>query len=1021
MAALSQTGSGTGGINSLVGHCFVTQRINGGAAFDLAATIGAGHNSSLAFIYAIRLHLCGSLLHIVTLGGNHIAALGMTTASFTGKDCGLTLVFTIRIHLVCSLLHIVAQGRNYILGNQDFLTTVTVAAFGLTFHSAGGIHSSIGDCVMALGRNGFLGNDHFAADGAVLALGLTFSGTGRSYCLVHNFGVTGGRNLGGRSIGITPGTLGGLGTCGLTGSGGSNVFHQNMPLAVCVEILADRVCLANRCRIGTIGILQLCSIYGDGIIGTCCLPQLVGGSICCIAQLDRTAAGAMDVRAACGGIGIAGGSINGAIDLDHSVLQVRSGAGVGFTGCIDNRSKSFVLVAVSICPLVGIVDIDLVAAVQGADGTSIHGKFHTGQDGNILLDGNIAAGLDPDSHVAVQRQIKILGINSLNRHPHADRSHADIALKLHHKAVPAAVIPLGNGTAGHGEHRVAGTDKRHSQTNIRAGHVDIGIAFFGGTCLQGQGHFHILHIILAEGEHPVLHTSSLATAAEVHKLEAFIHGRTLLCGHRAGAGNETPDIQTTTVAHGNGAVLAHLHKAGRTGRRAGSIASVTGNHLTRKAHGTIDHNVGTFCHGQGPVSSRSRSAISGIVRFCSIQGTCGVKGDQQGVTLVNGVSTGAQSSIIHQNDLLALCQRFRQTFHHVGLVYQEYRGRSCKYSLHRHGGFRCKRPGRLPAQDLVIAISPGNELTAVGRDCRKGRTCNRDLCHNTIRNDFAADGHRTKFCVVANGNVHITSQGFTGEIGQGHCTGITGTFGRSQRKLDIFIGFECYSVGSLCQINLTIADTPRKTNCCLFARFVGDSHSGRIAAISRTTTSTRSNTFDSHSKHTVSYYSGPFTVGTYSHRNTFRNCIISSCRQHHRAILTQEHLIVEAQDQLGIALTEDDLLLFCRQLLAAADHPIHFTYSKGTQALFQIKIQILQYRVGHICAQAQFLDIRSHISTQLNQFRAFIAFLGSLGGLYHRLRGFLDSLGSFHNSFRSFHYGLCGLLNLFTRKLPGFL
>ena len=89
--------------------------------------------------------------------------------------------------------------------------------------------------------------------------------------------------------------------------------------------------------------------------------------------------------------------------------------------------------------------------------------------------------------------------------------------------------------------------------------------------MQGQGYLHILHGVLAKGEHLMAHIGRCRAAAEVQNLVPLVDRAAGLYGDRAAAGDEAPCVQACAGLHVDGAAGLHFDVA------------IGPDHLTRSA------------------------------------------------------------------------------------------------------------------------------------------------------------------------------------------------------------------------------------------------------------------------------------------------------------------------------------------------------------------------------------------------------------------------------------------------------
>ena len=155
--------------------------------------------------------------------------------------------------------------------------------------------------------------------------------------------------------------------------------------------------------------------------------------------------------------------------------------------------------------------------------------------------------------------------------------------------------------------------------------------------MQGQGYLHILHGVLAKGEHLVAHFRRCRAAAEVQNLVPFVDRAAGLHGDGAAAGDEAPCVQACAGLHGDGAAGLHFDVAVRpddaTLLTAGGgiiLATDADGRPVCKGEGTARR------HGQRPEGLSGRGRGDGC-RGTGIAGLGLVEGDQQGDRAGDGI------------------------------------------------------------------------------------------------------------------------------------------------------------------------------------------------------------------------------------------------------------------------------------------------------------------------------------------------------------------------------------------------
>ena len=223
-------------------------------------------------------------------------------------------------------------------------------------------------------------------------------------------------------------------------------------------------------------------------------------------------------------------------------------------------------------------------------------------------------------------------------------------------AVGGAVIRLGQTAGDDFEHTVVADKGNGGGVDLFHG-VYRSIHLLAGAGMQGQGYLHILHGVLAKGEHLVAHVGSCGAAAEVQHLIPLVNRAAGLYRDGAAAGDEAPRVQVCAGLHGDGAAGFHFDVA------------IGPDHLARStAAGRIilaaDADGRPACKGEGAARRHGQRPEylgaclgGGGRRGTGIAGLGLVKGDQQGDSRRNGIST-ADGAISSQGNLrLAVCLR----------------------------------------------------------------------------------------------------------------------------------------------------------------------------------------------------------------------------------------------------------------------------------------------------------------------------------------------------------------------------
>ena len=484
-----------------------------------------------------------------------------------GLDAG---ILTGRRGRDLALIPTVALGGNLSLCNEDLIAHRAVLTLGLAGLRAGRSLCCVNDFGVTLGWNLCLCNDDCVADGAVLALGLAGLRAGRLDCRVGDLGMSLGGNS--RAGAYFLAAILAVGVAGVAGLGagcflGITKFCVLMCARRAAPDTADIVDgIAGACvrsfRVGAVGVVQLgggngdlmCRHTGTALRVLICRGLRAGDTLLVIDT--GTGAGA-DVRAACGGVDTAAGGQR-TVDVHLYIRQRRTPTCP--SGGIDHRDELRATTAAVAAPLIHVVDVDALAAGHHQLGVLGDGGLHAGQQRCRLVDGQLAAGGQIDGHVVGQRQ------NILRRTDFHARQLQIQAVNLRYTvdgivdAVGGAVIRLGQAAGDDLEHAFVPDKGNGGGVDLPQG-VYRSIHRLAGAGVQGQGYLHILHGVLAKGEHLVAHIRRCRAAAEVQNLVPLVDRAAGLYGDRAAAGDEAPCVQACAGLHVDGAAGFHFDVA----------------------------------------------------------------------------------------------------------------------------------------------------------------------------------------------------------------------------------------------------------------------------------------------------------------------------------------------------------------------------------------------------------------------------------------------------------------------------
>ena len=498
------------------------------------------------------------------------------------------------------------------------------------------------------------------------------------------------------------------------GDGGVAVDALHAPDAVLIAIG-----VGGGGQIAAAFVLKLCRGNVDGGVGNA--GSVLGGLISRAGgdggQLHDAALNAGDRRAAFRGIELARGGIQSARHMNGGIAGDGAGAAggtlVGSSGGIGHDPQLGAAVDIA-APLILVVDIQPDARAQGAGCALIHDQLGIGLEGQILADG-CGAALKLNGDAAVDGQHIVAGIDGGqgDRQGHGLEAHGAVGSDV--QPVGGAVILLGHGAGGQVEHGTAGADELDRGMILGAGHVQGGVAVLGSTGLQCHGRFHILHIVLAQGEDLVIvarHGQRCRAAPEVDDLEILIHTcaghdlHTALTGDVAIGIELSVDLDRAALAQRHVAVLAHRSAAAAVVPRGDTQRAVDGQiRAAGQGQGAVGRGGGD---GGGTLGSRGECAAALI------------KGDQQGDAGGNGILPRAQGSVVHQGDHVAAFRRSHGVIQiEIGRIADPEAGIAAlgqEHGLHSNILGRIDGIGCVPRCDLAAGgIDPAGKGIAGGR------------------------------------------------------------------------------------------------------------------------------------------------------------------------------------------------------------------------------------------------------------------------------------------------------------------
>ena len=570
----------------------------------------------------------------------------------------------------------------------------------------------------------------------------------------------------------------------------------------------------------------------DGLIGN---AESLFLSVCQIHRIqtgvqlnDAGTVAGMDICTAFGGVQMAVGS-NLTIQIDLNVHQVRQGT-IVFSGIsIGNRDKFQALIdksavgfmrqlaglrlGIIVAPFVSIININVPALCNIQFSTLGHGHSGTGQQGHILIDHSFS-GIDPDGDIAVDGQGVVRRVDFHVVQFQGQRIDLGIAIDLDQQTVLLGQVFLGDPAAlfRHKHSTVADELDTGRQSHAVYGQRGIDILIRAG--FQSHLHFHVLDIILGQGEHADLLAQALGvcqvqgsrTATEVGKLHIFIDSGARLCGNRTVADNIAPDIGSTAIIDDDLRALCHLNEAHRTGGTANigylGICAAAGNVLAADTDSAVDGDRGTGSQSQRLIGIRldpgnTVCVSAGIGRGRGVAGICIIKRNQQCNTGGDGIIAGNAATAdqvdpgLSVSDSIGACLIQVQKFRACNFKYRHRVGDELRHDrLIRIGLVDCLRfIGNIVSGGNIV---PTKELIALISSCLQGIGQAGILCQLGIVSNLhhitrgIGNGVGAVLCLTEGGNgIPLHNQCQVGN-GQNHLI-LAAVIGYRQKKLESFV------------------------------------------------------------------------------------------------------------------------------------------------------------------------------------------------------------------------------------------
>ena len=551
----------------------------------------------------------------------------------------------------------------------------------------------------------------------------------------------------------------------------------------------------HRCRninITTICILQPSRISGDRdiilrfAIATS-LEHLLRGRLLRNSDLHTASSGTGNIRTTVGRVNITKRGVNIAINQNNGILDTAFNAIYTARSIVQLNVVLICLclvdknLAILVDPLILVIDENTLTGRQFYRCAFTDEEFRTAKQCQILLH-NGCTGFNINSKVAGNTQFKCLRIYigcAAHRNLHGNSNGRNFHITMHrHMQTASALIVILRYVATVDDKQGFAITRAHKRNRCalnthqgnRYRHAGIHI----GASVNIHRNFDILNIELRHREHTMIlirrHRGCNIAAAPVFELEIFVDRRTALNIDRTGTNNVTPCIQCSTTLYSNIAATFHTNEALRA--MGVTIRSRIARLLTSNAQRTLHGKLGTVCHLQSPVSSRSYTRIRlsrtqctiVVIRhdgFCSDHRSSRVKRNKQGLARRNGIFSSRQSTIHCQsNHLISSSICFVQIIIQINTINKEISRRSTigirKRCYQRHVRHSCKVivGSLLGIQHMVFSRIPTDKLHAsIRRRNQIGtRTC-ANLHNLVVSHSSPINCNGTQRSIYAEGNL----------------------------------------------------------------------------------------------------------------------------------------------------------------------------------------------------------------------------------------------------------------------------
>ena len=440
VAAFGQTGSGTGRLHSLIHHRSMAR---GGdhSLFRLPILT----DRALLTIGQTGLGTGGSLARdgfIIMAGSGYSSGL---TGKLRGTSCTVDHCVIAAVSFTGDLLLVFGHRITCVVAGSGDLNTFRNAATALTYIVAVTSYSTVGLVVddqftVGMPQSGDHGlNDLMITAGASCTIGQAILGTGggltgsRGQIMAQGRDFFHLRRIQGIALSIHTAAGRGLGAGFRTGgflghSGGIQALaSRNVPHTVGIEVGTSSIGCSF--QVGTVHILQLGR--GDrNLVIPSTLDKLIMDLLSAGLHHKLCSLSADNGGTTLGSIDIARRYIHKALNNNRCISHVLNGAGKFLAGSIRDFDYWLVGRATIVAPFRSIINIEIDAVSQSAASSLINNDLGTGQQGNVLGQGD-GTTVDLHGDIAVDAQVIVRRVDTGGAYFHRNRRDRQVTVGIH--------------------------------------------------------------------------------------------------------------------------------------------------------------------------------------------------------------------------------------------------------------------------------------------------------------------------------------------------------------------------------------------------------------------------------------------------------------------------------------------------------------------------------------------------------------------------------------------------------------